>query len=238
MALRPIQERAVCARWPGTTISARSVPWQPPSISAELGSISTAKSRGQEFRAVAAQPQQPVALGRDLFAVVEDVGDVPAGRGQRGQPELHRDPGFHIRGPAAVQARALDAGPQVARDRHGVDVPGQDHPLRPPERGPGHDRVAVAVHGQVRQRPERGLDGVGERALIAADRRGVHKPGGQCRPVELKIHPASLLRPSADGLAPPRAARSRSPRPRDGARSRCGPPRTRPWPGRGRAAGP
>jgi hypothetical protein len=44
MALRPIQERAVCARWPGTTISARSVPWHPPSISAELGSISTAKS--------------------------------------------------------------------------------------------------------------------------------------------------------------------------------------------------
>jgi hypothetical protein len=44
MALRPIQDRAVCARWPGTAISARSVPWQPPSISAELGSISTAKS--------------------------------------------------------------------------------------------------------------------------------------------------------------------------------------------------
>jgi hypothetical protein len=44
MALRPIQERAVCARFPAAVTSARSVPWQPPSISAELGSISTAKS--------------------------------------------------------------------------------------------------------------------------------------------------------------------------------------------------
>ena len=41
-------------------------------------------------------------------------------------------------------------------------------------------------------RPERGLDFVGERALVAADRRGVHEPGGQRRPVELKIHAASL----------------------------------------------
>jgi len=44
MGLRPIHDRAVCARWQATVTSARSVPWQPPSISAELGSISTAKS--------------------------------------------------------------------------------------------------------------------------------------------------------------------------------------------------
>jgi hypothetical protein len=44
IALRPIHDRAVCARFPAAVISARSVPWQPPSISAELGSIRTAKS--------------------------------------------------------------------------------------------------------------------------------------------------------------------------------------------------
>ena len=156
---------------------------------------------GQEFRAMAAQPQQPVAVSRDLLAVIEDVGDVPAGRGQAGgEAELHRQPRFHVRGPAAEQAGALDARGQVARDRHGVDVPGQDHPFRPPERGAGHDRVAVPVHGQVRQRPERALDGVRERPLLAADRRGIHQVGGQRRAVELKIHPVSLgHRPWAPG---------------------------------------
>jgi hypothetical protein len=44
IALRPIQERAVCARRPAAVTSARSVPWQPPSITPEVGSISTAKS--------------------------------------------------------------------------------------------------------------------------------------------------------------------------------------------------
>jgi len=148
---------------------------------------------GQELRAVAAQPQQPVAVGRDLLAVVEDVRDVPAGRGEAGgQPELHRHPRFHVRGPAAVEAGAVEARGEVIGDRHGVDVPGQDHPLRPPEHGAGHDRVAVPVHGQVRERPERALDGVGQRPLVAADRGGVHEPGGQRRPVQPKIHPASL----------------------------------------------
>jgi hypothetical protein len=44
IALRPLQDLAVCARLPVAVISARSVPWQPPSIWAELGSISRAKS--------------------------------------------------------------------------------------------------------------------------------------------------------------------------------------------------
>ncbi len=44
MALRPIHDRALWARWPVTVISARMVPWQPPSISVPLGSMSTAKS--------------------------------------------------------------------------------------------------------------------------------------------------------------------------------------------------
>jgi hypothetical protein len=43
IALRPIQDRAVCARFPAAVTSARSVPWQPPSIWPAVGSISTAK---------------------------------------------------------------------------------------------------------------------------------------------------------------------------------------------------
>jgi hypothetical protein len=161
---------------------------------------------GQQVRAVPAQPQQPVAVGRDLLAVVEDVGDVPVRLGQAGgQPQLHRHPRFHVGGPAAVQLPAVQSRRQVARDRDGVGVPGQDDPLRPAERGPGHDRVTVAVHGQVRQRRQRLGDLVGQRLLVAGDRRGVHELGGQRRPVQGEIHRFSL----GAWSWPRRAARSR-----------------------------
>jgi|HubBroStandDraft_6_1064221.scaffolds.fasta_scaffold133415_2 hypothetical protein len=143
---------------------------------------------GQQLRMLAAQPQQPVALGRDLLAVVEHVGDVAGGRGEpRGEPELHRHPGLHVGRAAAEQPRPLGTGGNVARDRHRVDVPGQDDPFRPAELGPGHDRVAVPADGQVRQRPQRGLDGVRERPFLAADRWHVNQPRGQGRPVEIKV---------------------------------------------------
>jgi len=152
---------------------------------------------GQQFRAAAAQPQQPVTAGGDLLAVVEHVGHVPGGRGQAGrEPQLHRHPGFHVGGAAAVQPGPVEPGRDVARDRHGVEVPGQHHPLRPPERGTGHDRVSVPVHGQVRPGPQRRLDGVRERSFLAADRRDIDKLRGQRRPgeaeVKVRIHPASL----------------------------------------------
>jgi hypothetical protein len=125
---------------------------------------------GQQLRAVAAQPQQAVALGRDLLAVVEHVRDVPGGRGEvGGEPQLHRHAGLHVGRAAAVQPGPLGARGKVAGQRHGVDVPGEDHPLRPAQHGAGHDRVAVPVHGQVRQRAQRAFDGVGEGSLLSAD---------------------------------------------------------------------
>jgi hypothetical protein len=44
MALTPSHDLALCARTPRTTTSARSVPWQPPSIAPSVGSMTTAKS--------------------------------------------------------------------------------------------------------------------------------------------------------------------------------------------------
>jgi hypothetical protein len=155
---------------------------------------------GQQLRATAAQPQQPVTVGGDLLAVVEHVGHVPGGRGQAGrEPQLHRHPGLHVGAAAAVQPRPVEPGGDVARDRHGVEVPGQYHPLRPPERGAGHDRVSVPVHGQVRPGPQRGLDRVRERSFLAADRRDIDELRGQRRPGEsgVQIHPASLGAASA-----------------------------------------
>jgi hypothetical protein len=152
---------------------------------------------GQQVGAGPAQPQQPVALGLDLLALVEDVGDVTARRGEvRGQPELDRDPRLHVGRAAAVQPGPLGAGGQVARDRDRVDVPGQDHPLRPPELGAGHDRIAVPGDGKVPERLQRALDGVGQRPLCAADRGNVHQPRGQRRPIQaeiqVQVHPASI----------------------------------------------
>ncbi len=158
---------------------------------------------GEQFRAVPAEPQQPVAFGGDLLAVVEDVRNVPDGRGEvRGQPQLHRYSGFHVRGAAAVEAGSLGARGNVAGQRHRVDVPGQDHPFRPPEFGPRHDRVAVAADVQVRQQAQRGLDRVRQRAFFAADRGNVNKLRGQRRAVKIQVqvHRASLgRRPGAAG---------------------------------------
>jgi len=59
---------------------------------------------GEQVRAAAGQPQQPVAFGFDLLAVVEHVRDVPGRRVQRGgQPQLHRHAGFHVGRAAAEQ---------------------------------------------------------------------------------------------------------------------------------------
>jgi len=40
---------------------------------------------------------------------------------------------------------------EVSGDRHGVDMPSQHHPFRASQAGPGDHRVAVTVHGEVRQ---------------------------------------------------------------------------------------
>ena len=152
---------------------------------------------GQKSGAVAAEPQQPVAVGGDLLAVVEHVGYVPGGRGDRGgQPELDRHPGLHVGRAAAVQPGPLGTRGKIARQRYRVDVPGEDHPLGPPEHRAGHDRVSVPVHGQVRARSQRGFDGVREGTFLAADRWDVNELRSQRRAVgrkiQLQIHPASL----------------------------------------------
>ena len=74
-----------------------------------------------------------------------------------------------------MQHALLGAGREVPGDRHGVDMPGEDHPLCQAEAGPRDDRVAVPVHGQMGQGAQRGLDRVGDGALRAADRLDVHQ---------------------------------------------------------------
>ncbi len=54
----------------------------------------------------------------------------------------------------------------MPRQRHGVQVTGDDDPLGTPEGGARHDRVAVPNDLQVRQRGEGSLDGIRQRPFI------------------------------------------------------------------------
>ena len=60
-----------------------------------------------------------------------------------------------------------------------VEVTGDDDPLAAAEIGAGDDGVTVSGDPQVRQRPQSGLHGIGERALLSAHRRDVADRGHQ-----------------------------------------------------------
>ena len=195
---------------------------------------------GERRRVDPCQPRQPAARGLDLFAVVEHVGHVVHGRRHRGgEPQLHRDTRLHVGRPAPVQPVPAHRRRQVVRDRHRVDVPGQHHPPRTPQRGACDQRVPVPEYRQPRQTAKAILDGAGQHVFRAADRRNVHQRGGQRCPGrgKVKVHPGSL-RPIARTACPwpPRAAPGRSPPPKAGARSPFAPPRGRHGRGRARAA--
>ena len=83
---------------------------------------------------------------------------------------------------------------------------GQRDSLGAAESGARHDRVAIAVHGQVRQRRESASDGVRERPLIATDRLDVHELGGHFGggPGKIQFHAASIAVPPAGPPSPAR----------------------------------
>ena len=201
MALRPIQDRALCARLAGRGDLG---PHGALAAALDLASARLHQHRevaAEQFGAAPAEPAQPVARRLDLLAVVEHVGDVAYRvRHAGGQPQLHRDPGLHVGGAAAVEPLLtrrcveLAAGREVVSDRHRVDVPGQDDALRAAQVRAGDDGVAVAQHGQMRQRVQRGLDRIGEIAFLAAHRGDVDEACGERGRVggQVQFHPRSL----------------------------------------------
>ena len=109
---------------------------------------------------------EPVPFGLDLLVVVEHPGHVPGRCGEPGgQVQGHRDTTLHVHAVASPQHLVpLDVAQlagQVARHRHGVDVPGDDRPPRAALPGARHDGVAVAQHLEVGQRLQGRRDGVG-----------------------------------------------------------------------------
>lgn len=132
---------------------------------------------------------EPVALGGDLLVVVEHEGEVAVGLGDgAGDPQLHGDTGLHVAGAAAPQDAVLvEAGGDVVRDGHGVDVPGEHDALRAAEFRARDDVVAVAVDRQVRERAQGRLDRVREGLLRAALGRDVHEPGGELGGVLVEV---------------------------------------------------
>ena len=132
------------------------VPLQPPSTVPCVGSRRMAKSPSRRSAVVADQAAQPALHGLHFLMVVKHKGDVLARRRAAvehcgRQRELHRDAALHVRGPAAVEdALARDArlpggrdraaGAFRGRQRHGVQVPGEDDALRA---GPGSVRAMM-----------------------------------------------------------------------------------------------
>ena len=151
--------------------STRMVPWQPPSIRALDGSHEHGETAGRARSGCSrAIRSSPLRLLLDLLVVVEDPGDVTVAAsvsGGRGSsctatpPFMSHAPRPQISASAPVLG---DPGRDVAGDRHGVQVTGDDHPLGAAELGPGHDHVAVPGHLQMRVRPQCRLDPVGDRA--------------------------------------------------------------------------
>ena len=180
IALTPRQLRAECARSPVVRTSTRSVPWQPASTTALDGSIRIAKSAAISSGCALGEQLEAVVPRVDLLGLVEDVGDVAVGLGHgRGEPQDDRVAALHVAGAEAVQQVAVAAGRQVVVDRHGVEVAGDHDPLAAAEVGARHDGVAVPAHRQVGVRRERGLDGVRDRLLVAADRLDVDQLLGE-----------------------------------------------------------
>ena len=78
-ALTPSQLRALCARRPGTVSTARSVPWQPASISPSVRLHQDREVAVEPAALLPGHPAEPVLRGLDLLVVVEDEREVVGG---------------------------------------------------------------------------------------------------------------------------------------------------------------
>lgn len=151
-------------------------------LDARVGRLHQDREAGveQQLGAFGGDAVQPVAVALDLLALVEDVGEVAGRCGERRrQPQGDRDTALHVAGAESVQPLAVEPGGQVVRDGHGVQVPGEDHPLGAAERRAGDDGVADPLHAQVGQGAQGGFDGVREGALLAALGGEVDEGAGQ-----------------------------------------------------------
>ena len=109
IALSPSQDRALWARWPGTVVSTRRVPWQPASITPSVGSSRIARSPASQSGWCSARRRRPLRGGLDLFVVVarrrsdrwSGSATVAARCSMRGHA------GLHVRGAAAVEPAAI-----------------------------------------------------------------------------------------------------------------------------------
>src|SRR5262249_2176432 len=106
-------------------------------------------------------PGKTVPVPLDLLALVEDVTDVPDGRGDGGgEPQGDGDAALHVAGAEPVDPAFGEPRGQVPGGRDGVQVARDDGPFRAAEVGAGDDRVADALDGEVGKRAQRLLHGV------------------------------------------------------------------------------
>ena len=155
---------------------------------------------GEQLGTLAGEPAEPVELRSDLLALVEHVGDVADGLGdRRGHHERDRHAALHVARAQTVEDVALEPRRQVAVGGHGVKVPGDDDSLGTTERRTSDDRVAIAYDLEVRQRAQRRLDRVGDDLLVEALGGDVDERGGEADDVGGQVE-------CGHGFIPPRGA--------------------------------
>ena len=182
MALRPVWGRAVWARRP-----AQGDPQPQGALAAGLHHATGRLAQdggvgGQQVGPPCPQVEQAVVLPGHLLAGVEAPGEVDRGLVEApGQVQEDGEAALHVDAPRPPQGVALDAAARRCRPTGGTvsRCPASSTRRRPSEVGPGDDVVAHPLDRQPRAQPQRGLDGVGHRPLVVADRRDPDQRGGQ-----------------------------------------------------------
>jgi hypothetical protein len=175
----------------------------------------------EPVRHVALDDAESVVLGGDLLAVVEDQRQVVAGLHQRrGQVQEDGVARLHIHAAATVDdvgssagGSALPSVRHVVGDGHGVEMSGQQDTSLPAQVGPGQHAVAVADDLEpVGLLAQRGLDGVGDRRLVAGLAGDVDERRGELRRVGAQVQCHAFHRTGDVGVAPPSTRASAPPR--------------------------
>jgi 2,3,4,5-tetrahydropyridine-2-carboxylate N-succinyltransferase len=139
----------------------------------------------KQFGLFARETVEPVEGLRDLLVVIPDPRDVDGRIAElERELELHGDTSLHVDCAPSPQVRGirfsivgdglepcrLESRRQVAVERHGVDVAGDDDALIAPEVGSSDDSIAVPSHNQVGSSRETRLDRVSYGRLVARNR--------------------------------------------------------------------
>ena len=161
-----------------------------------VGSPRTAASPASRSGRSCQQLEQAAVRAVHLLAGVEAPGHVDRRLGDAGgQVEHDGQATLHVRGAEAPQRVALEARRGVVVGRHRVEMPGEDEPRRAPRSVRATTLSPRRVTSSQGAAPQRVLDQVGQRPLLAADRRDGDQLGRGCQKIAIAPASAQVLAP-------------------------------------------